>query len=208
MEKHIIRNRVKNHILTLMQEGKLAVGKTINLAALSRELSVSVTPIREALSQLEEAQVIKAEPNRGFVIAELSLSEALDLYQMVSQLEVIAIENSDYTPTSIKKLKTQQLILQQTHTNHNRLKERFLFHSILIENCRNKILVQLVRSLKTRILFYEQAYLTDAAVSESIDNQNDAIIQALEEGNVPTAALILKMNWMSIMDYLKKRMVS
>ena len=92
----ILRDQVKDFILKEMQKGGLSVGKTINLAALSRKLGISVTPIREALSQLEESQIIKAVPNRGFVVAELHLKEAQDLYATVSQLEVMALENSTY----------------------------------------------------------------------------------------------------------------
>ena len=69
------------------------MGKTINLAALSRDTGISVTPIREALSQLEHAQVLQAIPNRGFVVAKLSKPEVKNLIEIVAQLEVMALEH-------------------------------------------------------------------------------------------------------------------
>ena len=204
----ILRDQVKDFILKEMQKGGLSVGKTINLAALSRKLGISVTPIREALSQLEESQIIKAVPNRGFVVAELQLKEAQDLYTTVSQLEVMALENSTYNERAIKELKKSLLQLQQSHTHLARLKARFRFHDLLVAYCNNQILVQIFRKLKHRILFYEQAFIRDASIYENVDNQMEAIVQALEEDNTPTAALILKMNWMVVLQYLEKQLNS
>ena len=38
------------------------------------------------------------------------------------------------------------------------------------------------------------------------DNQHEAIIAAIEEDNVPTASLLLKMNWMIILNYILKQL--
>ncbi|MEM9001626.1 MAG: GntR family transcriptional regulator [Bacteroidota bacterium] len=206
MNKQSIRNTVRAHVLQQMRKGALNVGRTINLAALSRQLGVSVTPIREALAQLEQAQIIKAVPNRGFVISGFDEKEARNLYETVAQLEVIAMENTSYEKSMLQQLKKLQLELQQTHTPQSRLAARFHFHALLIAPCKNKILVQILDDLKTRILFYEQAYIRDASVYERIDNQNESIISAIEENNIPTAALILKMNWMVVLDYLERQM--
>ncbi|WP_343486300.1 GntR family transcriptional regulator [Allomuricauda sp. d1] len=209
MPKHtILRDKVKDFLLLEMQKGRLTVGKTINLAAVSRKIGVSVTPIREALSQLEESQIIKAVPNRGFVVAELNLKEARDLYNTTSQLEVMAIEDSTYTEKAIHRLKESLMDLQQCHTHSARLKARYKFHDLLIDPCDNRILVEIFKKLKHRVLFYEQAFIKDAAVYDNVDNQKDAIVQALEEDNTPTAALILKMNWMIVLQYLEKRLSS
>lgn len=202
----ILRDKVKKFLIEEIRRGNLQINKTINLAALSRKLGISVTPIREALSQLEESQIIKAVPNRGFIVSELSVEEARDLYETISQLEILALENSDFDADLIEQLVRQQLKLQQTHTAKTRLKERFVFHDLLVANCKNKVLVQLLDRLKARILFYEQILVNDASFYENSDNQNDGIIRAIEENNVPTAALILKMNWMVILEYLERQL--
>jgi DNA-binding GntR family transcriptional regulator len=202
----ILRDTVKSHLLNEIQEGNLQIGKTINLAALSRKLCISVTPIREALSQLEESAIVKAVPNRGFIINELSLNEAIDLYNTVAQLEVIALDSSKFNDKLTARLKSLQLRLQQSHTAKTRLSVRLQFHETLVEACDNKILKAILVKLKTRILFYEQLYINDATFNETIDNQNEGVLSAIEEDNLPTAALILKMNWMTVLDYLKKQL--
>ena len=185
------------------QKGLLKVGHTINLAALARVLKVSVTPIREALSQLEESGIVKAIPNRGFIVPELSLKEAIDLYNTVAELEVLALGSSSFNDTLKKELRKLQLQLQQTETANTRLLIRFQFHETLMKACDNSILKRVLSKLRSRIFFYEQLYINDSSFYETVDNQNEGVLRAIEEDNLPTAALILKMNWMTVLDYLK-----
>jgi len=203
----ILRDVVKTHLLKAIRIGELEIGRTINLAALSRKLNISVTPIREALSQLEQVRILKAVPNRGFMVPLLSLQEAESLYRTIAELEVLALESSLFDELLIAKLKSEQLLLMQTHTPSARLAARIRFHDVLTQNCSNSILLQLVKDLEARILFYEQVFVTDASFYEQVDNQNEAIIQALEEDNLPTAALILKMNWMTVFEYVQRQLV-
>ncbi|MCL6273396.1 GntR family transcriptional regulator [Muricauda sp. 2012CJ35-5] len=208
MQPQILRNQVKSHLLGQIQRGELKVGKTINLALLARTIGVSVTPIREALSQLEQSRVISAVPNRGFIVPQLSRQEAKNLYETIAQLEITAVESSVYTEYDIEALRNQQLLLQQSHTPMRRLEARLFFHQLLVRNCPNSVLLQILDDLKTRLRFYEQMHVRDASFYENVDNQNEAIIRAIEENNVPTAALILKMNWMVVLEYLEKQLAA
>ncbi len=117
IRKTIFRDQVREYLLKEMRMGNLQEGQTINLAALARELDVSVTPIREALTQLQQSRIITAIPNRGFIISELSLKEAQDLYDLVADLEVLAIENSEFDEASLVNLKNQQLVFKNAETN-------------------------------------------------------------------------------------------
>jgi DNA-binding GntR family transcriptional regulator len=189
-----------------MTNGLLEPGKTINLAALARKLDVSVTPIREALTQLQQSKLIKAIPNRGFIIAELNYSEAKDLYELVADLEVLALENSDFDEGSITALKETQIKFKGAKDTLARIHAKLEFHKILTQQYKNALAQQILIDLKTRIIFYERAFMSDDSIYAKSDNQHDAIISAIEDDNVPTAALVLKMNWMLILDYIQKQL--
>ncbi|MBO0323218.1 GntR family transcriptional regulator [Muricauda sp. CAU 1633] len=198
----VLRDKVKDHLLGQIEKGELAIGKTINLAALSRTIGISVTPIREALSQLEQARVINAVPNRGFVVTHLTKTEARNLYETIAQLEVIALESSIFHLKDMESLRVQEKKLRDEKS----LNKRFEFHRLLVKNCSNSILLQTLDSLKVRLRFYEQGFAKDTSFFDLANRQNEAILQAIQQDNIPTAALILKMNWMTVLDYVHQKM--
>ena len=201
-----LRDKVRSHLLKQIQKGELNIGKTINLAALARQIGISVTPIREALSQLEQARIIKAIPNRGFVVMGLSQKEARDLYGTIAQLEVMALENSSFDEENLERLKSKQSELKQADNFGDKLRARFEFHKLLVSNCENTVLLQILDDLKARLHFYEYGMAKDAGFYTNVDHQSSAIVDAIAEDNTPTAALILKMNWMSVLEMVEKRM--
>lgn len=201
-----LRDQVRDYLLAEMVTGKLNTGKTLNLAALSRDLNVSVTPIREALTQLQQAHIIKAIPNRGFIIAALDVKEAEDLYGLVANLEVMAIENSEFTEEDIERLRAQQTVFENATDAVSRIQADLEFHRLLTKGYSNDLALQVLNDLKTRIFFYEKAFTDNDSFYNKSDNQHEAIIAAIADDNVPTASLLLKMNWMLILNYIQKKL--
>ena len=67
--------------------GELAPGQPIRQDSIAQRMGVSRVPLREALKTLEaEGQVIY-QPHRGYSVAELSLSDLLEVYRMRELLE-------------------------------------------------------------------------------------------------------------------------
>lgn len=205
--KTSFRDQVREFLLSEMKKGNLEEGQTINLAALARKLNVSVTPIREALSQLQQSRIITAIPNRGFIISELSLKEAKDLYELVADLEVLAIENSEFDIDSIAELKEQQIVFKSAEDTVARINAKLGFHRLLTKNYGNSLAQHILEDLKIRIFFYEREFMADDLLYSQSDNQHDAIISAIEDDNIPTASLVLKMNWMLILDYIQRQLL-
>lgn len=70
--------------------GELAPGTRLVLEELSQRYSVSMTPIREALSILESEGLIVQHPHRGATVAALDREELLELYAIRSAIEALA----------------------------------------------------------------------------------------------------------------------
>ncbi len=202
-QRIVLRDKIKKYLLLQIQNGELKVGKTINLAALSRNTGISVTPIREALSQLEQAQVLQAIPNRGFVVPKLSKSEVKNLIEIVAQLEVMALENTTFIPPEMDELSTMQTKMEEAETIEKGLVDRFNFHNHLVRQCPNKVLLQILKDLKLRLHFYEHDFFQDFDFFKKLSIQTRSVVEAIQEDNVPTAALILRMHWMSILEHIE-----
>lgn len=77
-----ILRRIEQMILT----GEVLPGERLNELALSRRLSVSRAPLREAVRGLEQLGLLEIVPNRGVVVRQVSMKDALDLYDLRAAL--------------------------------------------------------------------------------------------------------------------------
>src|SRR6266540_7271671 len=86
-----LRAEVYRRVVRLMTDGELEPGQTITEAGLSKTLGVSRTPVREALLQLEAEGVLQSTPAKGFTVRKLSITEAAELFPILSALEALAV---------------------------------------------------------------------------------------------------------------------
>lgn len=73
-------------------KGILPPGARIVERKLSAELDVSRTPIREALKLLHADRLIEISRHKGAQVTEYSSSQALDLFEVIAELESLAAQ--------------------------------------------------------------------------------------------------------------------
>ncbi|MDX1462136.1 MAG: GntR family transcriptional regulator [Marinirhabdus sp.] len=201
IEKTIFRDQVREHLISKMRTGDLSDGQMVSLAALARELNVSVTPIREALTQLEQSHVVIGVPNRGFMIPEPSAAEAKNVYELIAALEALAIQNCKVTPSLLLKLKEKAAKFKSAKEGLARINSDMEFHQALVSSYDNSITKQMIEDLKTRIFFYEKRFMDLNDHQQSITD-HDNIIAALEAQNRDQAASIVQKNWLQILAHI------
>jgi DNA-binding GntR family transcriptional regulator len=204
--KTSFRDQVREHLQVQMLSGNLQAGQTLSLAGLARELQVSVTPIREALTQLEQSKIITAIPNRGFVISDIDAKEAKNIYELIANLESLALENSEFSARDFKDLEKAQTKFGKARTAIEKVKADLDFHEILTRNYDNSFAQQIIRDLKTRIFFYEKSYMEDVGFTDVSDNQHFEIIELLKADKQKKAAEIIKKNWLIILQFIQKHL--
>jgi DNA-binding GntR family transcriptional regulator len=74
--------------------GQIAPGECITVGALARQLGTSVTPVRNALSQLAAAEALRLGRQSGLVVPILSGSELDELLQLRLAIEEFAFANA------------------------------------------------------------------------------------------------------------------
>jgi DNA-binding GntR family transcriptional regulator len=78
---------IKKRILN----SEYGAGTTVSVQDLSQLLSMSRTPIRDALIRLEKEGLVELAPRQGFRVLPLSPQDMLEVYQMLAGLESVAI---------------------------------------------------------------------------------------------------------------------
>src|SRR6201987_3314616 len=71
--------------------GELPAGTPLRLDELARSLGLSVSPIREAVRQLEALGLAKHVPHQGARVLDFDVNELRDLFQIRLALEALAV---------------------------------------------------------------------------------------------------------------------
>ena len=87
-----LRKQVTDILRSDIVSSALPPGSRLVESALCARFGVSRPVIREALRQLDAEGLVETLPNQGAVVAELTLQDAQDLYELRAALESLAAE--------------------------------------------------------------------------------------------------------------------
>lgn len=73
-------------------KNKIKPGSQLVEMDISDSLNVSRTPVREALRQLEQEGLVESFPRRGCFVTEISIEDAIELYEVREYLEGLAMK--------------------------------------------------------------------------------------------------------------------
>lgn len=173
-------------------EGSLPAGDVLTEAILADGASVSRTPAREAMLQLEAWGLVRLMPKKGAVVTAVSPAERRDLLDVRTTWEIRAVEVIDDRPGSRQALVTELRAIvasqQSALDERDRLgfaSRDFAFHRRIIAACENGVVSALMDQLGPRF-----ARLTHMAVSEdlraaaSFRDEHERLIELIAAGDV------------------------
>lgn len=195
IKKVTYRDEVKRSLLEAMFKGEICPGQRISLPKIAGELEVSVTPVREALTQLAEARIVTYVPNRGFIVTELSIDEVLELYEVITLLETSALLSAAFTERDITKLEKVQQQFTLAKNKEKRVFYDMRFHQLLIDPSANSLIKKLIDDLRIRVFFYELEYMLLDEKKQVSEGSHELIIENIKKGKMAEAASALRENW-------------
>ena len=86
------RDFVVNELRAMIASGDLPRGTRVHQDELASRFETSITPVREALRQLEAEGLLVGEPHRGVRVSEANPREQLGIYIARRRLEPFAVE--------------------------------------------------------------------------------------------------------------------
>ena len=202
IEKVVLRDQVRQFLQKEMLKRNIAFGERLSLADIARQIDVSVTPIREALTQLEQAGIVTTIANRGFFVPRLSVQEAREIYPIIISLESMAVEQSLYSSRQLKRLHAVQADFEKAGNEEEAVKLDLRFHKILLENYENRIANRILDDLKVRVFFYELDYMSYGRHHQSSLGCHRQIIKCLETNNISNAVTLVRKNWEASLEFL------
>ena len=199
-----------SRIRDLIVSGELPAGERINEVHLATRLGVSRTPLREALSALGGEGAIVVVARRGFFVMALSMEEVMQLYPLRAILDPAALRLAGVpSRESIERLRTLNHRFVRARDSLKAIDLDDRWHLELLAGCPNTILLDLIRQFMRRTRRYEVGLMRARRQVGQSGACHEAIIAALEAGDLDSACAALEGNMRSgeapILEWLQAR---
>ena len=188
----VIAREVRDRIVS----GALAAGRRINEVHLARELAVSRTPLREALTRLAGEERVEVNPRQGFAVPPLSVAEVEELYPIRARLDPWALSLAGLPGKdalrALDALNRELAARADEPAAVIELDDRF--HMALVAGCRNRALLALIRQMMWRTRRYEHLYFSERRHVAAAARTHRAILARLRAGDLDGACTHLRDN--------------
>ncbi len=139
-----------------MKNGVLIPGSLINVREISENLGISMTPLREALVQLETQGFVTVIPRKGVVLNGLSLRKIRNIYSIVGALEAVALRAAfpfidEASVESASRINAEMRKCLNENDSQGYLARNNRFHGLWLDRTENDELLRQIRVMKERL---------------------------------------------------------
>ena len=194
-----LREIVSDALRQAIRDGLLPPGERLMEIPLAEELGVSRTPIREAIRILEQEGLVVMIPRRGTYVADMSLKDVTEVFELRSILEELAAELAAerITNEEIEALE-QHLVEIGNYMNENNLDKvvqaDILFHEILYKASRNDRLVEMINNLREQTLRFRTLSMSQTGRLAKTWDEHRQLVEAISDRDVERARQIARIH--------------
>lgn len=185
-----LTQRAYTEIRSAILEGRLEPGSLTSVRTLSEALGISRTPVREALVELANVQLVAFERNRGVRILETQTHDVEEIFELRLLIEVpsvaTAIERAvpdlgEELRASLEEMRAH-LDDEPSFMHHD-----WLFHRSLLAATGNERLVAFVESLRNQTRMRGLSTAGRSRSLAAIVEEHEAILRAVEAADADAA---------------------
>ena len=211
MPRKSLTDKAYDQIKEWILDFSVKPGSHLSIGELAEALGISRTPVREALSRLEQNHMVVRMPMKGFAVKTLDPREIRDLFEVRTAVEVLAsrqaarrldlesrnqiAESLEATATTIKQgFKARSLDLEQN------------FHVKILEASGNIALAEIGRGVLERIWAIQRFGLVTFEDMYLAHEQHTEIFRALIQGEAERAASLMREHMEQTTKFLMERL--
>lgn len=201
MKKKSLSSIVYDNLKTKILNNELLPGDKLIEMDIAKELGVSRTPVREALSRLSEEGLAENFPRKSFIVSKISLRKAKDLYDVRTALEPLAIklvaqEGITKRTAELEDIVAKLFVAFEEKDMEESKAEIMNWNSTLISLTTNVILRDTLRIINERLYRFANFIFKSDSNIEHIYNYISAIYDTIEQKD-PEKAFELSYNFVS-----------
>ena len=200
-----IRAQVYDAILGEILKGTYRHGDKLKDTDLAREYGISRTPVREALIRLEREGYLVNHLNRGFEVVRLDMKTVLEVYEIFAELQHFALaQTRSFDPEVLESMtKINDQFKDPTLRSHERFQLDVEWHMLVMSQCGNNTLHEIIQPFKNKVMWYESQYLSDTASISVSWNDHQEVQRFIAEKQFEQAAAALRRNCLRTKDIIE-----
>ena len=190
-----LREVVSETLRQAIQDGVLKPGERLMEIPLAEELGVSRTPIREAIRKLELEGFVVMVPRRGTYVANISLKDITQVFEIRSALEELAAER--ITEEEIETL--ERMLVEIGDHMENKNMESVVaadveFHEVLYRASRNERLADIVHNLREQTYRFRSFSMNQPGRLRKTWEEHRLLVEAIASHNAVQARKLARIH--------------
>lgn len=137
--------------------GSLPPGTRLLQADIAAQLSLSTTPVREALQRLSTEGLVRIDAHRGAIVRGLNVDELTEVYELRMVLEPLAIRKAVHLITEPELARAAELCDRMDELTGDPAawaEANRDFHAVLAEAARSPYLNEILQGLRNKAMPY------------------------------------------------------
>jgi len=177
--------------------GELTPGTPLRLEDLARSLGMSISPIREAVRQLEALGLAEHVPHHGAKVMRLDVEELRELFSIRLALESMALRRAAELFEGADEARASAALEEYNSARRRRdtraaVRAHGTFHFTLYEAARSSWLVRLIRPAWDSCERYRPVLLADGALQDRHEELDVELLEACAAREPDRAARALQ----------------
>ncbi len=187
-----LREVVCEALRDAIRDGILKPGERLMEIQLAEELGVSRTPVREAVRKLELEGYVIMMPRRGTYVADLSIRDINEVFEIRTSLESLASGLAAERITEEELERLQRLLVSiGAHITSGDMEQIVAtdteFHELLYQASRNQRLVGIISNLREQLTRFRTTSMSFPGRLTATLEEHREIVEAIAQGDVRAA---------------------
>lgn len=187
-----LREVVCETLREAIRSGVLQPGERLMEIQLAEELGVSRTPVREAIRKLELEGYVIMLPRRGTYVANLSIKDINEVFEIRTALDVLATGLAAERITEEELEQLERLLVQIGEYIEQNDMEKIVeidtqFHDLLYRASRNDRLVGIINNLREQLTRFRSISMSYPGRLKKTLEEHSRMVEAIAQRNVKLA---------------------
>ncbi|MEE4143388.1 MAG: GntR family transcriptional regulator [Halieaceae bacterium] len=192
-QAELVRIGLETDILS----GRLSPGNVIDETETSKQFGVSRTPVREAIFLLVQAGLLKKEPRKRAIVAEIDIDDFFGLFETLAELEGLSAR---FATERMNRAECFELVNLHTAAADKLLLGEIdeysalgrAFHARILEGSKNSTLIKITSELAARLIPYRRFQVALAGGLQRNQDDHDAILAAIKSKDAEAAYQLMR----------------